>query len=188
MQKPKRVRFEDGGGMVVPEHLGEGINDKLDELTRLNWTADKVGGLRSTGLEVKFGLMSGTVGKIADLKPGWESLWTMADLVDNALLVQKFRKQIAAKVLPAFTAEQLYSTAVIAVGDNFEKAGFALSKWERIVLAKMLSLVLVFAAPGKVQELVAGDYNMRPKLEEDADLNNLKLPYWMSEFPESYQS
>jgi len=180
--KPKRVRFENGGGMVVPEHLGEGINEKLDELTHLNWTAEKVGGLRSTGLEVKFGLMSGTVGKIADLKPGWESLWTMADLVDNALLLQKFRKQIATKVLPALTAEQLYSTAVIAVGDNFEKAGFTLSKWERIVLAKMMSLVLVFAAPNKVQELVAGDYNMRPKLEDDADFNNLNLPHWMGDF------
>jgi len=180
--KPSRVRFEDGGGLVVPEQLGEGMAEKVEELTHLNWTADKVGGLRSTGLEVKFGLMSGTVGKIADLKPGWESLWTMADLVDNALLLQKFRKQLSAQVLPALTAEQLYSTAVLTVGDNFQKAGFTLSKWERIVIAKMMSLVLIFGAPNKVMELVAGRFNLRPKLAEDANLNNLNLPHWVSEY------
>lgn len=180
--KPRRVRFEDGGTPVIYEHLADGIDEKLEELKHLNWTADKVGGLRSTGLEVTFGLMSGTVGKISDLKPGWESLWTMADLVDNAVLLQKFRKHLTAKLLPALTTEGIYSTAVLAVGENFEKAGFRLSRWERIVVAKMMALVLIFGAPNKVQELVAGRFNLRPQLAEDANLNKMSLPHWTVDF------
>ncbi len=180
--KPRRIRFEDGGGEVIQEHLADGMSDAIEQLTHLNWSADKVSGLRSTGLQVKFGLMSGTVGKIADLKAGWESLWTMSDLVDNALMLQKFRKQLATKVLPTLTAEKLYSTAVLSVGEKFEKAGFPLSKWERIVIAKMMSLVLIFGAPNKVQQLVAGRFNLQPYLADDANLNNLTLPHWTVEF------
>ncbi len=180
--KPRRIRLEKGGGIVVPEDLAEGAADKLAELSRLNWTADKMSGLRSSGLEVKFGLMSGTVGKISDLKPGWESIWTMDDLVDNALLIQKFREQLQEQLLPALTAEQIYPRALQTTMANFEKAGFKLSKWESILVAKMLTLILMYGAPNKIMELVAGDFNLRPILEEDADLSQIQLPRWMSQF------
>lgn len=180
--KPRRIRLEKGGGIVVPEDLAEGASDKLAELSRLNWTANKMSGLRSSGLEVKFGLMSGTVGKISDLQPGWESIWTMDDLVDNALLIQKFRKQIQEHLLPALNAEQIYPRTLQTTMVNFEKAGFKLSKWESILVAKMLTLILMYGAPNKIMELVAGDFNLRPILEDDADLSQIKLPRWMSQF------
>jgi hypothetical protein len=152
--KPRRVRPETGGGEVDPEHLADGMADKIEELKHLNWTAKKVSGLRSTGLEISFGLMSGTVGKIADLKPGWESLWTIADLSDPRLLVQKFRKQMVAKVMPTLTVDRIYPRAFDTTVANFEKAGFKLSKWEAIVIAKMITLILLFAAPSKLMELI----------------------------------
>lgn len=181
-RKPRRIRFEDGGGEVNVEHLADGMAEKVEDLSRLNWSADKVSGLRSSGLEIKFGLMSGTVGKISDLKPGWESLWTMDDLVDNALLLQKFRTQIAEHVLPALTAERIFPRALQTTREKFEASGFTLSKWESILVAKMLSLILVYAAPNKIMELVAGDFNLRPHLEEDADLQQVNLPRWTSQF------
>lgn len=180
--KPRRVRAVEGGGEVTVAHLADGIPEKIDELAHLNWTAKKVSGLRSTGLEIQFGLMSGTVGKIADLKPGWESLWTMADLVDDALMLQKFRKPLLEQVLPNLTVDKVYSWAFQSTLANFEKSGFPLSKWEAIMVAKLITLILLFASPSKLMELIAGNYNLKPLLAEDADLSNVKLPQWTSQF------
>ena len=180
--KPRRVRAEAGGGEVDYAHLADGVADQIEDLKRLNWTAKKVSGLRSTGLEANFGLMSGTVGKIADLKPGWKSLWTIADLSDDTLLLEKFRKQLLAQLIPALTVERIYPRALETTLANFEAAGFKLSKWEAIVITKMLTLILIFAAPSKLMELIAGHYNLRPLLAEDADLNDVKIPRWTSQF------
>ena len=180
--KPRRIRVTDGGGEVEHEHLADGVAGVMEELSRLNWTAKKVSGLRSTGLELKFGLMSGTVGKISNLKPGWESLWTMADLVDDSLLWAKFRKQVEEHVIPHLAAENIYPIALETTTSHFGQAGFRLSKWEGIVVAKMLTLILMFAAPSKIMELIAGHYNLKPLLAEDADLDQVKLPHWTRRF------
>ena len=180
--KPRRVRLEAGGGEVDPAHLSEGVAEKIEELKHLNWTAKKVSGLRSTGLEINFGLMSGTVGKITDLKPGWESLWTIADLSDVTLLLEKFRAQLLHDVLPTLTADRIYPRAYTTTLTNFEEAGFPLSKWEAIVIAKMLTLILVFADPSKLMELIAGHYYLKPILAENANLDDVEIPHWTSQF------
>ena len=180
--KPRRVRLETGGGEVDPANLAEGVATTIEELKRLNWTAKKVSGLRSTGLEVNFGLMSGTVGKISDLKPGWESLWTMADLSDVTLLLEKHRAQLLHDVIPTLTAERIYPRAYTTTLTNFENAGFRLSKWEAIVIAKMLTLILVFADPSKLLQLIAGNYNIKPILTENANLDDVEIPHWTKQF------
>jgi len=180
--KPRRVRLETGGGEVDPNNLADGVADKIEELKHLNWTTNKVSGLRSTGLEVSFGLMSGTIGKIANLKPGWESLWTIADLADVTLLIEKFRNQMIRDVLPTLTSERIYPRAYTTTLTNFSNAGFPLSKWEAIVIAKMLTLILVFAAPSKLMELISGSYNLKPILAENANLDDAEIPHWTSQF------
>jgi hypothetical protein len=157
--KPRRIRLEAGGGEVDTEHLAEGVVDKIEELKHLNWTAKKVSGMRSTGLEVGFGLMGGTIGKLTDLKPGWESLWTIANLSDITLLLEKHRAKLLKSVLPTLTPERIFPRAYDTTLANFEEAGFKLSKWEAIVIAKMMTLILLFADPSKLMELIAGNYN-----------------------------
>ncbi len=180
--KPRRVRTESGGGIVDHHYLADGVEDTIEELKHLNWTANKVSGLRSTGLEVKFGLMSGTVGKITNLEPGWESLWTLSDLSDVTLLLEKFRKQLLEEVLPTLTAERIYPRAYTTTLTNFEQAGFRLSKWEAIVIAKMMTLILVFSDPSKLMELIAGHYNLKPLLSDGADIDTMQIPRWVSQF------
>lgn len=180
--KPRRIRTESGGGTVDYQHLADGVPAIVEELKHLNWTAKKVSGLRSTGLEVKFGLMSGTVGKISKLEPGWESLWTIADLSDVTILLEKFRKQLLEEVLPTLTAERIYPRAYTTVLTNFEMAGFRLSKWEAIVVTKMMTLILIFATPSKLMELIAGQYNLKPMLVENVDIDPAEIPHWTSNF------
>lgn len=180
--KPKRIRTNNGGDTVDTEHLSDETINKIEELSRLSWTADKVSGLRTTGLEIHFGLMSGTVGKISNLQPGWESLWTMADLVDDRLLIEKYREQLATEILPALTLDRIYSRMYQATLANFEAAGFALTKWEAIMVTKMMSLILIFASPTKLTELVAGHYNLQPITDEATNLENVFLPKWTSQF------
>lgn len=180
--KPKRIRKNEGGGEVDTEHLSEETIAAIEELSHLNWSAQKVSGLRSSGLEIHFGLMSGTVGKISNMKPGWESLWTMADLVDDTLMLEKFRKQLATGLLPALTIDRLYSRTFQETLTNFEAAGFSLSKWEATLIAKMMTLILMFANPTKLMELVAGHYNIKPLLDDDAKQDDVFVPKWLSEF------
>lgn len=181
-EKARRIRNTEGGGYINKEHLSEGVPEVIEELSRLNWTAKKSSGFRSTGLEITFGLMSGTLGAITDLKPGWESLWTMADLVNDALMIEKHGDDIVEHVLPKLVPDRIYPVIQEKTAENFEKAGFRLTQWENVVVSKMLTLVLSYAAPSQLQQIAAGHYNFKDVMTEKKDLDAVVLPHWVSKF------
>jgi len=96
--------------------------------------------------------------------------------------LQKFRKQLDTQVLPALTVNKVFEEAYQTTMKNFSQAGFFLTKWEATIIAKMMTLILLFASPTKLLELAAGHYNIKPILADDANLNNIFLPRWTSQF------
>jgi hypothetical protein len=71
--KPQRTRSAEGNG-AIPE-LPENSMYEIRELGQLVFSVDKSFGLGNI-LQTSFSVMSGKIGRLADLSPGWVSLWT----------------------------------------------------------------------------------------------------------------
>lgn len=180
-QKPTRIRANEGGD-PNKDNLKPKLLESIEELSHLNWMVNKSSGLRSTGVEVKFGLMSGTVGAIVDLKAGWESLWTMEDLINDDLVIEKNRKVFYEEVITKLSTKHTYELLLDHTLAKFRSSGFELLEWEGIVIAKMLALILLYASPPSNMLANAGRYHLRLMLGPDSDLKNYTLPYWAISF------
>jgi len=177
-QKPSRIRSPKGGGSVNMSDLDPDIVEDIKSLTSLALVTE-ASGLRGTTLEIPFSIMPGKVGAVADFKPEWTSLWTMKDLVDDGMLLQKFAPLLKEKVLPALSIKKLYPSLLEKTEQQFSQAGYTLSATEARLVTKMLGLILRFASPPETLSMIAGMYNVSKTIEEYQG-GEVKLPEWCS--------
>lgn len=184
--KPNRIRDEAGSGHFMIGSISEQRRAALDELKRLSYATTKKGVLRDV-LETTFSVMSGDIGKLADLQPGWVSLWTLADLNDDRLALARHADTLRGVVLPKLVRQKVFKPLLDETLTHFKTGGFELQQVEAVYITKLLTLILEFANPrdhehGAHGPLAAGEYNLLPLLDEDRLLDSrpINLPAWCS--------
>lgn len=183
-KKPQRIRLPEGGAEVSLDNLPEETLEHIEDLKKLTFSAEKSGGLRSTGLQATFSVMSGKVGKIADLQPGWTSLWTLKDYLDDRLLLTRYRDLIKEKVLAQLDRNQAFKPILQENQKRFKQAGFELKPHEALFMAKLLTLILEYSSPtyGTGTQIAAGMYNIQPLLDKKTHDDEINLPRWCSRY------
>lgn len=185
--KPQRIRLPEGGGLFEPNSLDEATREKVDDLKPLKFSASKRSSLRGTVLETAFSVMSGRVGALVDLKPGWVSLWSLRDHLDDRMLLLRYMETMKDVVLPALNRNTVYKPLLAETIKRFETINFPLKPIEATFIAKLLTLIVEYAAPqqathGSHGYLAAGSYNLMPLLtaERLASDEPVVLPRWAS--------
>ena len=146
LDKPGRVRLAEGGGQVVLENLRPETIEQIEELSKLNFSADKRFGLRDV-LEVSFSVMPGRLGQIAPLQPGWVNLWSMSDHRDPEVLLERYGPKIVEQALPKLKREYTFVPLLESTRTQFAAAGYPLILGEAVMIAKLLTFVLEMANP-----------------------------------------
>lgn len=144
--KPKRVRSNDGGGVVEPEYLNDEAVEKINDLKKLSYSTSRRGFMGSV-LEAPFNVLSAQIGQLADLKAQWVSLWKISDLRDDRLLLTRYAQPLQTILLPRLKRDILYTPLYQTTEDRFRQAGYALQPSEAHYITKLLVYVLEMAAP-----------------------------------------
>ncbi|MDW8171105.1 MAG: hypothetical protein RML73_01345 [Anaerolineae bacterium] len=181
-EKPKRIRQPQGGGAFDLTLLSEDARKTIEDLKGLLWTANQ-GTLRSSILESSFAILSGTVGAIADLRPSWTSLWTLADYQDDSYLLHRYGGLLHRHVLAAMQRPKIYPVLQEYTAKRFARVGYILSELELDAITRLLTLVLEYANPqGKDMKFLLGaQYNVAKYFTEDGKLQrgvSVQLPRW----------
>jgi hypothetical protein len=182
LSKPERVRSTNGGGEVDIESLTPEKQEMLTELRKLHFSVKSRLGLKPI-VETSLTVMSGTIGQLADLQPGWVSLWTFGDQQDDSLFLEKYGKLLNDSVMPQLRRRKVYGPLLAETQKRFAAAGYPLLPAEAMVITKLLTLILEFGSPRETGHgaLMAGVYDVSLFLESE-DIKSLlrtqKLPSW----------
>lgn len=177
LAKPERVREADGGSLFDPRSLPPERLRRLDALKAMTFSASKRLGrnIVETGVEV----LSGGAAAAADGQAAaWISLWTAADIPDDRLLLVHFGNLLRARALPQLKRANTLPPLISATVARFDKAGYALRPVEALMIAKVMALILEYAAPAGFSHpvLEAGIYDLTPALSGSPTAG--PLPRW----------
>lgn len=178
LEKPARIRLQEGGGTVAMEFLSDEIIAKLNELKKLTFSVAKRG-LMGTIIEAPFNILSAQLGQLVDLKPGWVSLWKMSDYQDDRLLLDKYGTILADKILPYLKRDKLYPALFATTQSKFAATGFDIQPIEAHYIAKLMTVMLEAAAPDEetFDPLEFDKYNVRAILRKGTS-DPMALPGW----------
>lgn len=180
LAKARRIRQEEGGGEVVLEFLADEKVVALNDLKKYSYSTEKRG-MRGPTLEATFGLLTAQIGKLLDLKPGWVSLWTMSDHMDDRVLLQRHRELMLKRVLPSLNQETLLAPLEETTLQRIAGTGYAIDALEARYIAKLLMMVLAQAAPPEesYEPLAQEQYHVARLLKPDREEEEvLTLPSW----------
>jgi hypothetical protein len=178
--KPRRIRLNEGGGEVTTAFLQADMHEKLEELKKLTYSTAK-SGLRGTGVEVPFSVMSGSLGQIVDLQPGWITLWTLTDHMDDRLLLERYKETLATQALPTLNRSRMFQPLLEETQLRFNAAGYSIKPIEAAMITKLLMLILEMAAPTEENYDYLGEshYNVSLLLKKGSSVpETVDLPYW----------
>ncbi|MEZ4669791.1 MAG: hypothetical protein R3E39_17945 [Anaerolineae bacterium] len=178
--KARRVRATEGGGEVALEYLSDDTINRLNELKKLSFSTTRRGLMGAT-LEAPFNVLSADIGRLSDLKPGWESLWRLGDYRDDRLLLNQYREVLETKVLSQIRRITLHGPLVQTTLERFQRAGFDILEVEAHYIAKLMVHMLEMAVPLEDTYDYLGDdfYNVTLTLKKDAPSEDpLQLPAW----------
>ncbi len=144
--KPRRIRANDGGGSVDPQHLSHDTLSNLNDLKKITYSTTRRG-LMGSALEASFNVMSAQIGQLVDLKAAWVSLWKMSDHRDDSLLLAQYGTQLQTDVLPKLKRDLLYHPLYQTTEQRFSQAGFELQPPEVHYITKLLVYLLEMASP-----------------------------------------
>jgi hypothetical protein len=141
---PARVRDLNGGTVLHLEDLPEERQQGIAALRGLRYSTSTIGrvsGNRAT-ITAPFEVLPPVIAELRqDLKPGYSTLWTIADYPDEGMIVDKV-KDLTAAILPSLTRNNIFIPTLKTTQEHFEAAGFRLWAGEGIAIAKLLTLVL----------------------------------------------
>lgn len=181
LSKPARIRLNSGGGAFDPETLTDETRADLESLHKLHFAADKPFGLRDV-IEVPFAVMPGRIGQMTDFQPGWVSLWTTRDMVDERALAARYAPLMLATVLPQLHRSKVIKPLIDETQKRFEATGYPLKPCETLFIAKLLARILDMAAPQEnvFDYLAHQEYNVALTLKNDLpqDGSAPVLPRW----------
>lgn len=184
LHRPQRVRHPDGGGAVHLDLLPTAAQEQIGQLRQLVFSTHK----RTIGsrIELTLPLMSGGVGQIADLKPGWVSIATLSDYKDARPLLHRFADIVITQVLPQLKRHAVYPALLKTTQAKLQAAGYDLNPVEIVFIAKLLTLIVDYASPKEngYGFVGAGRFGIKPLLTGDPlQLNNIpNMPRWFSNF------
>lgn len=184
LHKPQRVRQPDGGGAVNLELLPSEAQEKITQLGQLTYSAHK----RAMGgrLELSLQLMSGGIGQIAELKPGWVSIAVLSDYKDARPLLHRYGDTAVISVLPQLKRHAVYPALLKTTQARLQTAGYDLSSAEIVFIAKLLTLIIDYASPNENGHgyVVAGRFGIKNLIEQDPlKLTEMpELPRWFTSF------
>ncbi|MGQ9907962.1 MAG: hypothetical protein ACUVS2_03910 [Candidatus Flexifilum sp.] len=184
LHRPQRVRHPDGGGAVHLDLLPTAAQEQIEQLRQLTFSTHK----RAIGsrIELTLPLMSGGVGQIADLKPGWVSLATLSDYKDARPLLHRFADTVVIQVLPQLKRNAVYPALLKTTQAKLQAAGYDLNPVEIVFIAKLLTLIVDYASPEENGHgfLGAGRFGIKNLLAGDPlKLSDMpSMPRWFSNF------
>jgi hypothetical protein len=182
LKKADRVRLPEGGGAVDLNLLSPGTVDELAALKKAAYSTVRRGMFGTTTLEATFGVLSaGGVGQIADLTPGWVTLWTLSDHRDDRLTLSRHADLIYTKLLPALRREKTVNALYKTTQQRFERSGYSVYPIEAHYIAKLLAAVLEMANPTEnvFDHLADETLNIAHLLKRGTSLKGtLPLPSW----------
>jgi hypothetical protein len=178
--KPQRVRAPEGGGLVDRDVLRPAALETLDALTLLEWSAQKR--LGRAVLDASFSVMMGRLGQLADFKAGWVSIARLSDYADHRPLLARYGDALIVDVLPHLKRASVFKPLLGETAARFKAAGYELHPAEAALIAKLLTLILEFAAPEETGHgfMAAGPYAVKPLVLDDPLRLQVSptLPHW----------
>lgn len=138
------IRLPQGGGIFAKGALSEKLQAELDTLQKLTFSIDD--GRKRNQLQDTFGILPpGGIASLKELKPGWISLWTMQDYLDDAVILKRVQEELNT-ILPQLNRQVLFKPLLMAVQEQFKASGYALDLAESIYVTKMLTLLVEHTA------------------------------------------
>ncbi len=162
LAKAERLREASGGGRFHPGSVRADKARQLEALKTLTFTTTKR--LARNILEVSVEVTAGGHARLFDAEPGWQSLWTLADVPDERVLLKYYGDTLRTRVIPQLRREYTLSPLIDATQARFAAAGFRLHSPETVLIAKVMALVLEYSAPKLhgFSPLTAGYYDLSP--------------------------
>ncbi len=178
--KANRIRSSEGGGAVDMDYLSDETKAPIEALRIVTFSTEKRRG-RSI-IDVGLTVMSGTVGKIPDLTPGWVSLCKVSDYQDDRLLLERYGTLVQINTLPRLKRQLLLQPLIETTESRFKAAGYPLKEAEATAIAKLMTLVLEYATPRVTAHgaIVARGYDVESLLGRDPLALDAPpvLPHW----------
>lgn len=179
--KPQRIRATEGGGAVDLAALPSGAGAHIEALRMLDWAAQKK--LGRPVLEVPFSVMMGRLGQIPNFKPDWVSIARLNDYADARPLLARHRDLLLTQVFPHLRRSDSYKLLLDETTVRFQAAGFPLDPVEAVLIAKLMTLVLEYAAPeaSDSDPLLRELCSVQPLLDDPLRLAApARLPHWVA--------
>lgn len=169
-----RCRDANGGRAVNPGDLPTSLRSRFDAFQRLTYAANKRLGRGIIDVPLTVAAEAASL-KIAP-KARWVSLWTLADLTAPDLIA-RYRDFLKYKGLNQLRRQHTLIPLRDTTNAQFKAAGYPLRPLEAIMIAKLMALILEYAAPSanKHNPLHAGTYDLQPALNGGSTEH---LPHW----------
>lgn len=163
--KPGRVRENEGGPAFNPAVLPPDRQKGLAAIKGLSFSAAKRMGRAVLDVPVTLAAPDPSA-PVREVKPGWFSLWSLADVEDERFLMNRYGEALRFKILPGLKHERTLMPLVEATRNRFEAAGFPLDYFEALMIGKLMALLLEYALPKEFghDPLVSGKFNLYPLL------------------------
>lgn len=143
VKRPKQVnliRQAQGGGTFTKAALAEKSQSDIETLQKLTFSSDD--GKKRNYLQDKFGVLPpGGIASLRELKPGWVSLWTMQNYLDDSILLKRLQPELEV-LTPQLNRQILFKPLLQTVQEHYKEAGYALDIAEVIYITKMLTLMV----------------------------------------------
>jgi len=180
--KVQRVRDATGGGSVVPEILTPEAMTHLNELKSLRFSATKRMLRDVVDAPLAVAPPKEGTSPVADPKARWVNLWSLHQHQDIRLLLYRYAETMKNRVLPQFKRTSLLEPLREAIEARFEVGGYALKPPEATLIAKLMALILEYAAPRDTAHgyIAAGIYSVAPLLDKNwqTEKDTPELPRW----------
>ncbi|MBN2304437.1 MAG: hypothetical protein JXQ72_08180 [Anaerolineae bacterium] len=138
-RKPQRVRGPQGGGRFVIEELANDTQQQLKSLQELVFSVNDGG--KKSQVVTPFVMQPPSIASLKEAKPGWTSLWTVADYADDYIIARKVR-DTARQVVQQARRETVFMPLLKATQAKFQACSYPLTAPEAICITKILTLLL----------------------------------------------
>lgn len=188
-KRARRIRDPLGQGRFNLARIPKKSRQRLEGLKKLAFSAETRGGfMKSTCLQLSFGIVKGKAGKAVPTKHGWVSLWTLDHQSDSEPLIDKFGEMLRLRIFPGLKRQHLYPPLYAKTVEVFEAGGYPLTEVEASAATRLITLILEFANSGDLVSQggqAAGPFYVQPILTTKrlpGEDHERPLPKWTISF------
>lgn len=137
-RQANQIRSLQGGGTFTKATLSESVQKDLGILQELSFSME--GG--KNFLQDTFAIdPPGGLASLRELKPGWVSLWSMRDYLDDSVIIQRVQTELS-QLLPHLNREVIFKPLLQTTQEHFKQADYPLHVAEAIFITKILTLAV----------------------------------------------